>query len=163
MMKRMRTWLRQERGLAEATTAIFVLPLILAAMFVIIESGIYMQTRAVMDSITRDTARMAALDGGNYNPTTNTIGMSWSTKGTLSLKEACSKNVMRCSTVPVMSCIPVTYAMNVGDDVTCTATVSYSPVSSLSKNPVFSFGFSGLFTAPIESEAHSVAAVGING
>lgn len=156
-------WLREERGLSEAATAIFVLPLIVAALFVIVETGFNIRTRAVMDHIVQDTTRMAALDGGNFNPTTNTIGMTWQAKGQQLLAKACADKSMRCATTPTMVCYPAGYALNVGEDVYCTATVKYKVISGLSTSTMFSFGFSGLYTSTITSTAHSVAAVAANG
>lgn len=157
-----------ERGVAEAWTAIIVLPILVAALFLLVEAGLNMRTRATLDHIVQDTVRSVALDGGNFNPRTNVIGTSWSAKGLATLKNACSNGSMRCKTVPTMTCTDATpgtpdVAEMVGETVRCTATVEYKPVSMMSSNPLWSFGMSGLFTQPLTVTVESIAATGVNG
>lgn len=170
MMKSIRKWLASENGVSEAATVIFVLPVIVALVFVMLEAGFNMRSRTIVDNITQDIVRNVALDGGDMNPRTNVQGKSWSQIGLERLNSACSQNVLRCSGTPTFSCTPAV-AANIGDVVSCTATVSYATVSPLSTSTgkfdpiglVMSLGFAPMFTAPISSTAQAVAATGLNG
>ena len=47
--------IKDEKGLSEAATAIIVLPIILGALFVMLDVGFYMRTRSMLDTIVQDT------------------------------------------------------------------------------------------------------------
>jgi hypothetical protein len=167
-MSRLRAWLFREEGVSEAATAIFVLPLIAALVFLVIEAGFNVRTRIVIDSTLQDTVRSVSLDGGDNSPrTTSLTGQTWSQVGTQRLQAACTSGAIRatnsCLSLGV-TCSPAA-ANAAGDNVFCflTTPITYKTLSPLSTNALFSFGFSGLFTTPIQSRVDSVASVGVNG
>jgi Flp pilus assembly protein TadG len=162
MIGKIRNWLFNERGVSEAVMAIIILPIITSMLFVLVEAGFNMRSRAVMDSVVQDVVRGISLDGGVNNPRTNTLGHDWQTEGLNRLKAACTTGSIRCKTVPTIVCSP-TVAANVGDAVTCSAQVTYKVISPLSVNPLFSLGFQGVFTSPLKVTITSVAATGSNG
>ena len=171
-MLRIRRWLRAEAGLSEAATAIIVLPLIAALMFLLVETGFNIKTRTTIDSVLQDTTRGAALEGGNHNARSSSLPTSmypngWSSYGTQRLRAACAAGAIRlqgnCNSIGI-TCSPGA-TTRVGDVVTCSLTVpvTYKTLSPLSTNPAFSFGMSGLFTTPIKSTLSSRSAVGLAG
>lgn len=155
--------LKEEKGLSEAATAIIVLPIILGALFVMLDVGFYMRTRSMLDTIVQDTVRGVALDGGVNNPRTNVIGGSWQVKGQNSLNNACASGSLRCDTgMPArMTCAP-TVAQNVGDQVWCEATISYRVISPLSEGPL-GLGLQDLYSEPITVRVEASASVGVRG
>jgi Flp pilus assembly protein TadG len=170
-MSRIRAWLRREEGVSEAATAIFILPLIAALIFLIVDTGFDIRTRTVIDGIVQDTTRSVALDGGYKNARSTSLDPSysqgWQTIGTNRLIQACQsgsiQTAQNCLSLSVV-CTPQ-IAANVGDNVSCSlgTPITYKTLSPMSTNPLFSFGMSGLFTTPINSTSTSVAAVGSNG
>lgn len=167
-MIRIRKWFIREGGVSEAATAIFVLPLIAALVFLIVETGFNIRTRTMIDSIIQDTTRSVALEGGwnNARATSLPTGKTWISVGTSRLQSACASGVIRtdqaCNTLTVV-CNPQV-ASFAGDIVTCAlgTAITYKTVSPLSTNPLFSYGMQGVFTTPITSSVSSVAAVGTN-
>jgi hypothetical protein len=162
MIGKIRNWLFNERGVSEAATAIFILPIITSMLFVLVEAGFNMRSRAVEDSIVQDIVRGISLDGGVSNPRTNTLGHDWQTEGLNRLKAACTSGAIRCNGTPTIACNPGV-AANVGDPVSCTAQINYKVISPLSVNPLFSLGFQGVFTSPMKTTITSVSATGTNG
>lgn len=169
MLLKIRKWFIKEDGVSEAATAIFVLPLIAALVFLIVETGFNIRTRTMVDSIVQDTTRSAALEGGWNNPRATSLptGKTWVSVGTSRLQSACTQGVIRskssCSSLAIVCTTPAvsSYA---GDLVTCglSSPITYATVSPLSTNPLFSYGMQGVFTTPITSQVSSVAAVGRN-
>jgi Flp pilus assembly protein TadG len=157
--------IKEEKGLSEAATAIIVLPIILGALFVMLDVGFYMRTRSLLDTVVQDTVRGVALDGGVNNPRTNSLGpgVSWQTKGQASLNRACTSGSLRCDpSMPIrLTCAP-TVAQRVGDTVWCQATVSYRVISPLSEGPL-GLGLQNLYSAPITVRVEASASVGVRG
>lgn len=163
LMRKLLNRTKSERGLSEAATAIIVLPIILGALFVMLDVGFYMRSKAMLDIVVQDTLRGVALDGGNNNPRTNIIGEPWSTKGLRNLNEACDSGTLRCDPAApiVLTCTP-NQSLRVGDNVSCEATVSYRVISPLSEGPL-GLGLQNLYTAPITVRIVGSAATGIGG
>lgn len=156
--------IKDERGLSEAATAIIVLPIILGALFVMLDVGFYMRTRSMLDTIVQDTVRGVALDGGYNNPRTIVIAEdSWIIKGENSLRRACDSGSLRCDqSMPIdLTCAP-NVARNVGETVWCEATISYRVISPLSEGPL-GLGLQGLYAEPITVRVEASAAVGTEG
>lgn len=176
-MMKLRMWLRREDGLSEATTAIFILPILAALIFLLIETGFNINTRTTMDNIVQDTARSAALDGGYNNPRstllpsayTNMAGSNsgWAAVGTQRLQAACNSGMIRsqnsCSSLKIVCNTAI--AAFAGDTITCAlaSPLQYKVVSPLSTSPVFSFGFGPMFTKPISVSVSAASAIGRNG
>lgn len=163
MIKNIIAKIKNEKGLSEAATAIIVLPVILGSLFVMLDVGFYMRTKAMLDTVVQDTVRGVALDGGTNNPRTNVIGESWSVKGQNSLIRACESGSLRCddSMPRTLTCAPVV-ANNVGQTVWCEATVSYKVISPLSEGPL-GLGLQGLYAEPITVRVEASASVGTQG
>lgn len=165
-----RTWLPQwrrgESGVAEATAFILIIPLITSLLFVLIDVGFNLRYRLMVDNVTQDAVRGAALDGGNNWPRTNTLSIGWGQDLQNRLYKICSStyptNPGRCPAgsagAPVGSCSPKIATLTT-PDVTCTSTFHYYRISPLSTNPVTSLGFHTMFTNPIVVTLTSRAAV----
>lgn len=169
MIKKLQKWLKREEGISEATTAIFVLPLIVALIFLVVEAGFNIRTRVMIDNIVQDTTRSAALEGGWNNPRATSLpaGKTWASVGTERLQEACRTGTIRsktaCGSLSIV-CITPAVANFAGDAVTCRLgrSITYATLSPLSTNPLFSYGFQGVFTTPITSSVTSSASIGRN-
>lgn len=156
-----RRWRTREAGVAEATTAIFVLPIIAALIFVLLEAGTYMHYRNRVDGIVADVVRASAMEGGWNNPRTHMVvagNPDWITFGRAKLQEVCGTS--RCSSTPTFTCTTPAYVSNVGDPVTCTGTFYYKPVSPMGSSVAFSFGMSTIFKAPIVVTITASSSVG---
>ena len=155
--------IKDEKGLSEAATAIIVLPIILGALFVMLDVGFYMRTRSMLDTIVQDTVRGVALDGGTNNPRTKVIAGTWVEKGRVALNNACQSGSLRCdNAMPInFTCAPVV-ANRVGETVWCEATISYNVISPLSEGPL-GLGLQGLYAEPITVRVEASAAVGTEG
>jgi hypothetical protein len=165
MMNTIRRWLKGEGGLSEAATAIFVLPFIVTTVFLLVETGFNMRSRTVLDYIVTDTVRGVALDGGNLNPRTNSIGMAWSAKGLIAMRDACTTGAMRCASTPSVSDLTCTpqQVLAMTEMVSCSGRITYKIVSPLSSSPIWTWGMNGLFTAPISVKISSLPATSLNG
>lgn len=145
-MFRNRTWLRDEAGVSEGISAIIVLPLIAFMLFALVESGIYLISRAQFDNIVQSVTRNVMLEGGYFNERGTALpdGKDWNTLGTAALQQACDSGQLRCIGAPTFSC-NTQVAPTLLTKIECTATMKYKPVSSLSKSKYTSLGFSGLY------------------
>lgn len=176
-MKRLRSWFIREEGVSEAATAIFVLPIIVALIFLLVETGFNIRTRTIIDNDLEDTVQSVAHDGGYDNPRSTTLPTSytsgvgsqtgWALLGTERLQADCKDGLIRsvnaCNTLTV-TCTPAV-AATAGATVSCSlgTPITYKTLSPLSTNPLFSFGFGPLFTTPISDSISSVAALGASG
>lgn len=162
-----RRWRAGEGGFAETATAIIVLPFMMATIFVLIEAGYNFSHRSRVEMIAQDAARGVAMDGGNYWKPTSTVdeayaspGQGWSAWGTAQLRALCN-NGKRCSdTGTWLTCTPETPAVDPGATVTCTANMDYKQLVPFTSNPIFSLGFSGLWTKPIKVTVTGQTTVG---
>lgn len=168
-----RRWLAGERGASEITAAIFILPFLIALVFVLIEVGFNLRYRGAVDNITQDTVRSIAADGGVMyekaysGPSKYRLdGTGWAGVGEQRLLELCGdgdpdKWQRRCTDKPTMDCRPMMPSAEPGADVSCTATFPYKPVAGfMANNPVFSLGFSGIWNNPISVTVKSVTTIG---
>lgn len=170
-----REWRRREHGMSEIASAIFVLPVMIFLIFALIETGINMHYRSMVDGVTQQTVRRIANDGALYWARTTTLptgsgaasARGWETVGTQELQNLCGtagSPGYRCDTTkpaPRMFCQvrsnggaingpgAIQVARKVSDPVVCTATFNYKPVSPLSKSSVTSLGFDSLFNKTI--------------
>lgn len=155
---------KDESGLSEAATAIIVLPVLLVTLFVMLDVGFNMRSRAMLDIIVQDTVRGVALDGGNMNPRTNSNGTPWSDRGYQLLQEACTNGTIRCAGSPpqiTFNCQPNITAQ-VGDVVACTAEFTYDVISPLSTGDL-GLGLQGLYDDPVVVTVQSRASTGTGG
>lgn len=172
-MRTLRRWLKREDGVSEAATTIFVMPIIMALIFLLVETGFNIRTRTVLDSIVQDTVRSVSLDGGYNNPRASALSTSytnlggtnsgWAKVGTERLQQACDDDAVRisnCASITII-CSP-RIAANVGQEVSCSLSTGakYKTLSPLSTNPLFSFGFGPLFETPISLTIKSRSALG---
>jgi len=159
------TWRRGEAGISEAATAIFVLPLLALLIFMLIETGMNIRYRLLVDNIVQTAVRGVALDGGDCNPRVGCRSGSqrWSSIATTQLRQLCNdsgRSRTPCGSVSV-TCRPVT-APQVGTPVWCETTFDYRPITGMASNPVTSLGFSALLNAPIKVRVESAAGVGVD-
>lgn len=150
-------WRDGERGMSEVAAAIFIMPFLFTLIMVSIEFGFNLRTRALVDNAVLEATRGVAMDGGNINQRTASLGLgrSWSQSYLLPrLDSICANGGTRRCNVISYSCNPPV-ALNPGDDVTCNAEVQYVPVIAGLRNPVASLGFSQMFNAPIRAKAFS--------
>lgn len=61
-----RRWRTGERGVSEIVSALFVLPVLAFLIFALIDTGVYMHYRSMVDITTQQTVRRIAQDGGFY-------------------------------------------------------------------------------------------------
>lgn len=165
-------WRKDESGAAEIYSTIVILPIIVALIFLLLETGFEIHYRSNVDSIVAEAVRGISLEGGDYNPrvsiysptsevnsnsgsTTNT----WSSHAQIALAALCGNSnngsypVGRCTQAPTVFCTPLTGTQ--GEPVQCTATFYYLPISSLSSQSWSSFGLSTLLTKPISITINS--------
>lgn len=180
---RWRQWRREEKGVAEVAAAIFILPLLIALIFTLIEVSAYMRIRTMVDKATRDTTLMVAAEGANtaqrWSVLQSISGVnSWSQYGTEQLRLLCG-NIPpqttyggpltgtpsaalgpRCTSAPQMTCSPTALQPAPGVTARCESTFYYRPLTSLSQSPVFSLGFNGMLNSPIRIGVTSITSVG---
>ena len=157
-------WRKAEKGVAEAYAAIIVLPIMMALIFLLAETGFEIHYRSNVDSVVQEAVRGISLEGGDYNPRTSTFAPmsqinaysnsttnTWSSRAQGALVALCATNgnysIGRCTQAPTVYCSPLLGAQ--GDQVSCTATFYYRPISSLSSQTWSSFGLSAFLTKPI--------------
>ena len=175
----MSRWFHREGGLSEVAGAIFVIPVMGFLIFALVESGINMNTRAKVNSITQDTAMSIASDGALWwiltSPPRIDADNTWEDVGKSSLALLCDGGggscdeetvKMTCTITPTTANVPssegIQVAQSAGSAVKCLAEVDYDNVSPLSGNPITSMGLSGLFNSKIESTATAQTVVGYN-
>lgn len=164
-----RSWRRAETGMSEIAGAIVILPLMAFLIFALIETGINLHYRTLVDNATQTTVREISQDGALYWARTSVFpppydegvipANGWQTIGEERLAELCGTNSERCTQAPTMDCsvqggndspgYAIQLAPTVNTPVTCTATFYYNPVSPLSNNPATSVGFSLFLTRPM--------------
>jgi len=155
-----RRWRKGEAGMGDAALAMFILPFMMALIFVLLETGYNLRIRAAIDATTQDAARGVAQDGADYWDVTDTSGgVGWSQWGSTQLKDLCDRTG-RCTGTPTMNCFPKTIQPNPGEPVTCTATWTYKPIAPFTSNSLFSLGFSGIWNGDITNTVTSRTVVG---
>lgn len=88
---------RKERGFAEVAAAIFVLPLLIALVFTLIELGWYLRYRTMVEEATRITTVMVAAEGSQGRESWSALqsfpagwqSQNWSNYGTEQLRKLC--------------------------------------------------------------------------
>lgn len=100
---------REESGM-ETIAMVIVIPFIVVLIFALIDIGRLFQTRMLVDNIARDTVRQVAVDGGDYNPRTNTIGHSWTKEAQAQLTKNgnCLHSLCQHGKLPKIDCSFVT-------------------------------------------------------
>ncbi len=130
-----------ERGV-EIPAMIIVLPVLMVLVLGLIDVGMAVRTRIVVENITRDAVRQAAADGGNFNPRTNQDGVP---RDALALRalwgdRGCQPSGCLPGQRPTIDCTLVTpagggpsYRSNVaqraGDVITCTTFYPYKAIN----------------------------------
>ena len=180
-----RKWKSSEWGFSEAAAFIFVIPIIIALIFSLIEVGWYLRYRGMVDEVTRTTAVMVAAEGSNtaqpWSALNSTSFNSWSEFGSRQLRNLCKPIPMqtsngdtvtgpitggwggagsRCEQAPSMSCTPGSLQASAGADVECTARFDYKPLTSLARSTLFNLGFGGFFSKDIKVTVRSRASIG---
>lgn len=176
-MKRIRNLMsparRKEDGV-EAVAMIIVLPTMFVLLLALIDVGLQIRTRMIVENMARDTVRRVAADGGNNWERTNPNGMPWDAtmKRRLYSEGQCTES--GCTAPPEVACNLVTpafggsrYEDNVvnvaGDLVTCRVVYHYKAINkNLLDSPL------GLFTGrliqdTITIEVSARAETGPNG
>lgn len=170
-MNRMRRLLaatrEDERGV-EAVAMLIVIPVLCVLIFALLDIGMMVRTRVLVENVARDTVRRAASDGGNYNPRTNPYGKAWDTiaLGTLYKNGKCTQS--RCTSKPTVNCKKVTppsgasYTSNTvrksGDLITCTVVYPYKAINTALLNSNMGLGFGkmlGGFTVTMTARAET--------
>lgn len=165
-----RRWRAGEGGFAETATAIIVLPFMMATIFVLIEAGYNFSHRSRVEMVAQDAARGVAMDGANYWAATSTLDPKyatsvggrngWSRWGTEELRALCNSGKRCTDAGTYLDCTPTSPQVDPGATVTCTATVDYKQLVPFSSNPIFSLGFSGLWSKPIKVTVTGQTTVG---
>lgn len=180
-----RKWKDSERGFSEAAAFIFIIPIIIALIFSLIEVGWYLRYRGMVDEVTRTTAVMVAAEGSDtaqpWSALNSTSFTSWSDFGSRQLRNLCKPIPMqtsngdtvtgpitggwggpssRCEQAPSMNCTPVSLQASAGADVECTARFDYKPLTSLARSTLFNLGFGGFFSKDIKVTVRSRASIG---
>lgn len=163
-----RAWANKERGASEVAAAIFVIPLMIALIFTLIEVGFNLHYRTQVDNVAQDAVRGVSHDGAVYDPRTYTgprgeryeqDGAGWQTWGQERLTQLCGS--ARCKQPPTITCSPSTLQTYAGETATCRVRFWYSPITGrLLDNPIMNLGFGGLWSDPIEVEVTTVTTVG---
>jgi Flp pilus assembly protein TadG len=142
-----------ERGM-EAAAMIFVLPFLFILVLGLIDIGWMIKTRMVVENITRDAARHAAFDGGNYNPRTNTEGREWDDVAMRSLWNGGGCVQSGCTSAPIVDCTRITkpngtvyrshVVQDAGDIITCTVNYKYKPINGPLMNSPLGLGIGSM-------------------
>jgi hypothetical protein len=134
------SWRNRESGVSEVFSTIFVLPLVIALIFVLVEVGINMRYRMSVDMIVHDTVRAVASDGTagvpppwssiypvNPTPYANSNGVlrpgvyngasapTWERIGQRKLESLCN-GLQRCTGIPSMKCTPTEVDAKLGSE-----------------------------------------------
>lgn len=167
-------------------STIFILPLVIAILFVLVEIGFNMRYRMSVDNIVQDTVRSVSADGTAGCPPTwssirsatgacNGATRTWQTIGRQKLLGLCGNGAVRCTnTTPSnlsMTCTPTQLnaiaaggtlvAPEPGLTVRCTARFPYRNLVNFTvANRTFNLGFGNLWSAPIVVTAESTTMIG---
>jgi len=179
---------KEEKGFAELAAAIFVLPILITLVFTLIELGWYLRYRTMVEEATRITTVMVAAEGSQGRESWSALesfpagqNLNWSQYGTEQLRRLChsippqnnpggavsapvpgGNTGIRCTQPPQMQCSPGSLYSTTAEaaaGVRCTSTFRYRTLTSLGRDPLFSLGFSRLFSQPIEVTVTSVPSV----
>lgn len=156
---------QQERGSADLITTVMMIPFVVFSLLLMVDTGMYFQSRMSAQNMARDAVRQVAMYGG-----TETRLTPYNVEERLedSLDDICGQ--LRCQNPPAAECGVGTisntnniargnYAKDVassaGQNVYCVVKFNYSPVSSFGtagNNPeegdLFG-GFGDLFNVPV--------------
>lgn len=161
MVRRLAARLRRsradERG-TETIAALFVVPVVFVLILGLIEVGMMLRTRMLVENVLRDAVRRAAADGGNYNTRVNTT-KPWDTVATEALVDSrtgrCKHSKCDPGSTPKVDCTLITrpngttyrsqVAQNAGDLITCTVTYRYAGINeALLNTPGLGLGLGSL-------------------
>lgn len=175
---RVQDWACAEQGMSEVAGAIFVLPFLAFLIFALVEAGVNMRYRILVENALENTVQGVSNDGAVYWSRTSappiTETNTWVDTGNKHLADLCGASPgasgSHCKTTPTMTCTvanstttgatAVQVAPTAGTPVTCEAEFDYKPISPLSNNPMTSVGFSVFFNKPIKVSAQGITAVG---
>ena len=165
-------WRKGEKAFSEAFSAIIILPIVVASIFVLIEIGFYMRYRIAVDDVVHDTVRAISADGtaglpprwSNLFPAVGspTNQDRWIYVSRERLRELCGSTNQRCTSPPQMFCTPTgSVAANPGVVVRCTATFPYRNILNFTvNNRTLNLGFPAFWSEPIIFTAQSQTMVG---
>lgn len=138
---------------SDIVTTLFLIPLIVALLFTMIDVSTYFQTKTQVQNITRDGARTVALLGGASAEISlnkekfGGAGQSVATYVRNKLVSGDKCTISGCTTLPTVTCSP-TVATSLNADATCTTVYYYQPVGG---QLVEWLGFGSLVTTEIKS------------
>lgn len=151
-----------ERG-SEFAAAIIVFPVLFVLIIGSIEVGFYVRTRMLTENIARDAARQVAVDGGNYNPRTNTTSLRVDVSAAKALTNGSKCKLSSCTAPPTISCNKITNAAGsvyysdlvsyAGETVTCTVNYHYKPLASALMNGPLGLGIGNLLQPFVVQES----------
>ena len=182
-VERYREWASDEKGMSEVAGAIFVLPFVAFLIFALVECGVNMRYRILVENINQSTVQGISNDGALYWTRTSrppiTQDNTWEADEQRRLQELCGSAAIdgagsHCTQPPTADCVvadgaavdyppSIQVAREAGDNVRCTATFYYKTVSPLSNTPFTSVGFSYFFHKPIVQTAYGKTVVGFSG
>lgn len=151
---RRRRAVHDERGV-ESVAIIFVIPMLAVLIFGLVDIGFMFNNRMLYANALRDGVRSAAADGGLLNPrTTDTPGISWTTKIRNSVYAGGTCKFGKCTSAPTITCRETTSAgvavadPNVADRagnlLTCDMRVPYKPINGGLLNSGMGLGLGGI-------------------
>lgn len=149
----------KETGAADLIVTLVTIPFAIMLILATIDVGMYMNTRAHVDSVTRDSARQVAMWGGagksnevRLNPTSQTTTKNlkdklWSPDG------YCYKS--HCTKQPTVTCGP-SIVRNAGSEVFCEVTYYYKSIVPGSEL----LGFGGITGEPFTTKEIAISETG---
>lgn len=150
---------RGENGAADLIVTLVTIPFAVMLILATIDIGMYMNTRAHVDSVTRDSARQVAMWGGAGGPsevrlnptkqttTKNLMNKLWSADG------YCYKS--HCTKQPKVTCSP-SITRSAGTEVYCEVTYYYKSIVPGSEL----LGFGAITAQPFTTKSIAVSETG---
>lgn len=154
----------KEFGAADMIAALTLTPIILALFFAIVDVSLWLNTKSHIESVTRDSVRLAAMWGGTDAKSVrlNTTGKSSATHIRDRIYNDSKKSCLRsnCTKAPVVSCSVASgngkFATAAGQTITCNVTYYYKSIFPGSKL----LGFGQITEAPIKYGMTAVSETG---
>ncbi|MBC9704805.1 MAG: pilus assembly protein [Enterococcus sp.] len=151
---------REETGAADLIVTLVTIPFAVMLILATLDIGMYMNTRAFVDSTTRDSARQVAMWGGaggpadvRLNPTKQTTTKNLKDKLWSAADGYCYKS--HCTKQPTVTCSP-SITRTAGTEVYCEVTYYYKsivPGASL-------LGFGEITEQPFTTKATAISETG---
>lgn len=156
---------RRDERAVETAAMLIVLPILIVLVLTLIDVGLSLRTRMLVENAARDGARGVAADGGNYNPRTasnNLPAGGWSDVVMGELWDGTGCRFSRCSERPTVNCTPQVVAQS-GDIVSCQVTYFPKAINGGLLNSPLGLGMGALLPETITITAQARAETGDNG